>query len=382
MGGGSDTEQQHLLVALPFEEPTKSLERLKKNFPRMKVSYVNLNNLPSLWEDVARHIPKELFQDATILCTLSALPETAEDAPRLELIHVVSAGLNRLPQSPFWNKASVHLTNSSGIHGPQISEWVIMTTLVQSHSYNVLHRWQKEHQWRRDYAEAYVDLRQLHDLVGQRLGVLGYGSIGRQVARVASAMGMSVLAYTASPRPTPDSKKDKGFIVPRTGDPDGTIPEAWYSGLDKESLHHFLAQDLDYLLVSVPLTEQTRHFLAAPEFEILSKQNTFVSNIARGQIINQDDLISALRQYDTDRKAGKTGDALRGLRGAALDVTDPEPLPEDHPLWDAPNTIVTPHISGLSSEYMNRALQVLEVNLERRQNGEKLVNEVDRKRGY
>ena len=255
-----------------------------------------------------------------------------------------------------------------------------MTTLVQSHSYNLLHRWQREHQWRKDFAQAHM--REGHDLVGQRLGVLGYGSIGRQVARVASAMGMSVFAYTASPRPTPDSKKDQGFIVPGTGDPDGAIPEAWYSGLEKETLHEFLAQDLDYLLVSVPLTEQTRHFLAAPEFDILSKRNTFISNIARGQIVNQDDLISALHQYDKDEKEGKTGDDLRGLRGAALDVTDPEPLPKDNPLWDAPNCIITPHVSGQGIEYMDRALQVLEVNLERRQKGEKLINEVNRKRGY
>lgn len=381
MNGGSDTKQEHLLIALPFRKPTKSIESIEKKFPHMKVSYVNLNS-PSLWVDVARHVPKELFLDATVLCTLSAIPESLEDAPRLELIHVVSAGLNQLPKSPFYTKSSIPLTTSSGIHGPQISEWVIMTTLVQSHSYNLLYRWQREHRGREDPAESQRELHRVHDLVGQRLGVLGYGSIGRQVARVASAMGMSVYAYTASARPTPDSKKDKGFILPGTGDKDGTIPEAWYSGLEKENLHQFLAQDLDYLLVSVPLTEETRHFLAAPEFEILSKRNTFISNIARGQIINQDDLISALHQYDKDKKEGKKGDALRGLRGAALDVTDPEPLPKDHPLWDAPNTILTPHISGQSTEYMDRALQVLEVNLERKQNGEKLINEVDRKRGY
>ena len=259
---------------------------------------------------------------------------------------------------------------------------VTMTTLVQSHSYNLLHRWQREHRWVKDFKEDDGDFRKLHDLVGQRLGVLGYGSIGRQVARVASAMGMSVLAYTASPRPTPESKKDKGFIVPGTGDPDGTIPEAWYSGLGREDLHHFLAQDLDYLLVSVPLTKQTTHFLAAPEFRILSKRNTFISNIARGQIINQDDLISALHQYDTGKKEGKEGADLQGLRGAALDVADPEPLPENSPLWDAPNCIVTPHISGQGSAYFDRALQILELNIERRQKGEKLINEVNRERGY
>ena len=257
-----------------------------------------------------------------------------------------------------------------------------MTTLAHSHHYNLLHRWQREHSWKKGSSEDDQTLRQVHDLVGQRLGVLGYGSIGRQAARVASAMGMTVFAYTASPRTTPESKKDTGYIVPGTGDPEGKIPAEWYSGLDKESLHNFLAQDLDYLLVSVPLTDQTRHFLAAPEFEILSKRNTFISNISRGAIINQDDLISALHRYDKDVKDGKEGDDLKGLRGAALDVTEPEPLPADSPLWEAPNCIVTPHISGLGSSYMDRAFQVLEVNLERREKGEKLINVVNRKRGY
>ena len=67
-------------------------------------------------------------------------------------------------------------------------------------------------------------------------------------------MGMDVLAYTASPKPTPESRKDHGFIVPGTGDPDGAIPSAWYSGLDKASLHNFLKQDLDMLMIGVPLT--------------------------------------------------------------------------------------------------------------------------------
>lgn len=195
-------------------------------------------------------------------------------------------------------------------------------------------------------------------------------------------MGSTVLAYTASPRPTPESKKDKGFIVPGTGDPDGSIPKEWYSGLDKESLHSFLAQDLDHLLVSVPLTKETTHFLAAPEFEILGKRNAFISNISRGQIIKQDDLIDALHQYHKDTKDGEGGEDRKGLKGAALDVTDPEPLPEDSPLWDAPNCIVTPHISGLGSAYLDRAMQVLEVNLDRREKDEKMINVVDRKRGY
>ena len=221
----------------------------------------------------------------------------------------------------------------------------------------------------------------MRDQVGQRLGVLGYGSIGRQVARVGKAMGMDVIAYTASPRTTPESKKDRGFIVPGTGDVDGEIPSAWYSGLDKPSLHHFLSQDIDHLVISVPLTKDTEHFIAAPEFEKLGKRNAFVSNISRGQIVKQPDLIAALQKYkDNDPLDGKDGGG--GLRGAALDVTDPEPLPKDDPLWDAPNCIVTPHISGSGSSYLDRSIQVLEVNLQKREKGEKYINVVDRKRGY
>ena len=110
---------------------------------------------------------------------------------------------------------------------------VTLTSLAHSHSYPLLHTWQRQHRWPRGHSEH--TLSSTRDMVGQRLGVLGYGSIGRHVARVCSAMGMSVIAYTAHKRTTPESKRDHGFIVPNTGDPDGSIPEAWYGGLDKES---------------------------------------------------------------------------------------------------------------------------------------------------
>ncbi|KAK6416591.1 hypothetical protein LTR95_017443, partial [Oleoguttula sp. CCFEE 5521] len=138
--------------------------------------------------------------------------------------------------------------------------------------------------------------------------------------------------YTATPKDTPEKRRDPGFIVPGTGDAEGEVPSAWYSGLDKESLHEFLKQDIDWLLVSVPLTKETTHFLGKKEFEILSqggKRPAFVTNIARGAIIDQPALIEALKNGT--------------LAGAALDVTDPEPLPEDSELWDLDNVIVTPH---------------------------------------
>jgi len=182
---------------------------------------------------------------------------------------------------------------------------------------------------------------------------------------------MDVIAYTATPKESADSKKDHGFIVPNTGDPDGSIPSAWYSGLDKPSLHNFLSQDIDFLLISVPLTDDTHHMLSTEEFKVLSqngKKPAFVTNIARGPIVDHPALISALKDGT--------------LAGASLDVTEPEPLPSDSELWDMENVIITPHISGVGTAYNDRAFQLLEQQLERRKNGEKLLNVVQRKRGY
>lgn len=182
---------------------------------------------------------------------------------------------------------------------------------------------------------------------------------------------MDVIAYTATPKDSAESKKDHGFIVPNTGDPDGSIPSAWYSGLDKPSLHNFFSQDIDLLLISVPLTTDTHHMLSTEEFKVLSKNGkkpAFVTNIARGPIVDHDALLSALKDGT--------------LAGASLDVTEPEPLPSDSELWDMDNVIITPHISGVGTSYNDRAFQLFEQQLERRKNGEKLLNVVQRKRGY
>lgn len=241
-----------------------------------------------------------------------------------------------------------------------------MTLLVTSKQYNTLHLNQLDRSWVRPNDTLY-------DHVSQRVGILGYGSIGRAVARLAHAMGMTVLAYTASPRATPEARRDDGYIVPGTGDPSGEIPSAWFSGHGKEALHTFLSANLDYLILTLPLTPATRHLLSTEEFQILSSNSSsvggpFVVNISRGPIIDQLALITALKDGT--------------VRGAALDVTDPEPLPPDNELWGIDNVIITPHMSSAGKEYLGRAFEVLELNLERKEKGKKLVNEVGRGRGY
>lgn len=191
---------------------------------------------------------------------------------------------------------------------------------------------------------------------------------------------MSVHAYTASPRSTPESKKDTGYIVPGTGDPDGVFPEKWFSGVGKKELHGFLDSGLDVLVVAVPLTKDTRHFLAGEEFEILSRprpktgKGAFVVNISRGGIIDHDAMLGALKRG--------LEEGVGGLRGASLDVTEPEPLPGTSELWDLENVVVTPHISGSGSDYLERSIGVLGLNLEKLGTGGRLVNIVDRKREY
>lgn len=181
-------------------------------------------------------------------------------------------------------------------------------------------------------------------------------------------MGMDIVAFTANPRDTPDSRRDSGYIVPGTGDPDGTIPSAWYSGLDRVSVRRFLSQDIDILLVSLPLTAKTVCLLGKEELAILGKRKAVFLNVARGQIVDQMALAAALRDGE--------------LSFAAVDVTDPEPLPPGNLLWQAPNLVVTPHIAGQAVGYYAGVIEILNINLARLAEGGPLLNTVDRAKGY
>lgn len=306
-------------------------------------------------------------------------------------MHTFSAGADSFVKQPYITQSNLPLTTSSGIHGPPISEWVLLNWLVSSKHYNRLYEAQKSHEWiSREFGQFGVS-----DHVGERVGILGYGSIGRQstypsiqdlpritdtrftVGRVAVAMGMQVIAYTASPRDTPESRKDRGYIVPGTGDADGSVPIEWHHGTTKEELRHFLSTTkLDHVVVALPLTPATTNLFDREEFDAWSSsfssspgtKKGFLTNIARGKIVNTDALIDAVRSEK--------------IRGAALDVTDPEPLPKDHPLWDVEGIQVSPHISGYNDAYYTRALDLLKGNIERLEKGEELINLFRRKRGY
>ncbi|CAG8099675.1 unnamed protein product [Penicillium nalgiovense] len=351
---------EHLLVIFYKTMPAELTEVIRHKFPDAEVTiYHSHGDTP---------VPSGVYQRATILATFSDLPDL-EDSKNLKLIHTFSAGVDHLLQHPILQTSDIPITTSSGIHGPPIAEWTVMNWLVSSRKYAKGYEAQKSHLWDRSAYKPGI-----HDQVGKKVGILGYGSIGRQIARVSHALGMTVHAYTATPRPTPESRHDTGYIVPGTGDPDGSIPASWHYGTDRESIRSFLATGLDHLVVSLPLTPQTNRLLGAEEFAILSEHShhhagkPYVTNISRGRVIDQKALVDALN-------SGLLG-------GAALDVTDPEPLPKDDPLWEASNVQISPHVSALGVEYFPRSLDILQVNLGRIARGEPLINSYIRGKGY
>ncbi|KAK6533018.1 hypothetical protein TWF281_007181 [Arthrobotrys megalospora] len=313
----------------------------------------------------------ELFKDVTIFVTMQYLPPP-EAAPKLEICTILSAGINHIADSVIYKDTDITITTSNGVHGPQISEWVLGHLLAHTHRFRLFEQWQKEHRWANNWGSFTGN--PVRDLVAQKIGIFSYGSIGRQVGRVAHALGMEVHAYTAHPKPTKESRRDNGYIVPRTGDREGEFPTKWWSGTDKASFHEFLREGFDVLVFSVPLTDATRGLMGKEEFEILKQtgQSPFLVNISRGPIVNTVELEKSLRE----------GVENGGLRGAALDVVDPEPLPKDHTLWDAPNVYISPHISGAGTSYFDRCLDIVAINLKLRAEGKRLINVVDRKRGY
>ncbi|PYI29194.1 hypothetical protein BP00DRAFT_427777 [Aspergillus indologenus CBS 114.80] len=356
--GDAPLTQDRILITNASDFAPALLEEIQAKFAHADITYVKLENFTP--------IPSEYARRATHIVTFSNLPHV-EDVPNVKLIHFFSAGLDHIMTHPIVQTTKIPLTSSSGIHGPPIAEWVIMNWLVASRRFVHIHKSQERHHWGK-YGEW---MSGVHDQVGRKVGILGYGSIGRQIGRVAAALGMQVHAYTASPRPTPASRVDRGYIVPGTGDRDGTIPVSWHHGTDRASIHAFLALGLDHLVVALPLTPQTTHLLGAEEFRLLAAHagsTPFVTNIARGKIVDQTALVAALHE-------GVLG-------GAALDVTDPEPLPADDPLWDAPNVLISPHISGAGLEYIPRSLDILKENLGRLARGEEILNEYKRGKGY
>lgn len=299
----------------------------------------------------ADEIPSDIWAYIEVLYTFQTLPAPGQ-APRLRWVQLHSAGADHALGHPALD--GVILTTTSGIHAVNIGEYVLALMLAWAHRLPAL----IDHQRRAEWPQGRWDLFVPQELRGTSVGIVGYGSIGRQVGRLAHAFGMRVLAVQRGA-----DRTDRGYVVPGVGDPAGIIPERFYRPAE---LREMLAE-CDYVVLAVPLTAATRHLIGADELRAM-KPTAFLINVARGDVVDQAGLIRALQE-------GWIG-------GAGLDVFAQEPLPADSSLWRMENVILTPHIAGFTPHYDDRAADLFAENLRRYLAGEPLLNRADVQRGY
>src|SRR5579875_968504 len=295
------------------------------------------------------------LHDCDVMLTYTIPKDLIARAPRLRWLHCMAAGLDYVLRTGMFDDSPIVLTNTSGAQASMIGEYILMAMLAYSHRYHASIRAQTRREWiGLGYYFGNAD-----SLRGKVAGMIGYGPIAREAARLAQAFGMEVMALKRDP----NAHADPRFGFPGVGDPPGRIPSRWF-GPDQRAEIVGLS---DLIVVTLPLTPQTRNFLGAREFAA-AKPTACLVNVGRGEVIDQDALIDALNN--------------KRLAAAALDVMVPEPLPPDHPLWNMEQVILTPHSSGPSVSYQEDCCRVFAENLRRFANGQQLLNVVDAKRGY
>jgi phosphoglycerate dehydrogenase-like enzyme len=305
---------------------------------------------------LAREVPDELWHKVEILYTSFATPlPFPEQAPHLQWVQLYSAGADRIVGSPLFH-TSVVFTSASGVHAVSVAEYVLTMVLAWFHHVPRLREQQRLAQWPSDSERTSLFVAE--ELRRKTVGIVGYGSIGRQVARLADAFGMRVLAIQRGA-----DHRDSGFLFRGVGDPEGTLPDRYYT---PDQLHQMLSES-DVVLIAAPLTGETKGLFDFAAFEAM-KRTAFLVNIARSEICDEPALVAALRDHR--------------IAGAALDVFHREPLPPEHPLWRFPNVFISPHIAGISPEYDRRAAIIFEENLRRYLANEPLQNIVEKIQGY
>jgi phosphoglycerate dehydrogenase-like enzyme len=336
------SDQINVLVCMDFSD--EHLETLRAVSDKL--------NITRQFPDV----PTSAYHDAEILYTLRNYPETPDQAPNLKWIQFHFAGMNTIIDKPIVKDTTIEITSASGIHAIPIAEYCMSLLLAWEYQLPLVLNHQKQALWIENPHEVYRP----KTLRGQTLGIVGYGSIARELARLADQFGMKVLATKKN---LLGSLEDDGYIEAGTGDPTGDIPERIYPS---EALN-LMVKDCDYLVVTAPLTPETHHMVNA---EVIAnmKPSAFIVNIARGALIDEEALITALKQ----KKIG----------GAGLDVFEQEPLPKDSPLWALDNVILTPHVSGNNTRYHDRAVALFAENLRRYVDNQTLLNRLNRELGY
>src|SRR5271170_7165586 len=288
----------------------------------------------------------EAFADAapqaTVMMSWSAPRELNRSvflmAPKLKWVHSRNAGLDSF-LFPELVDSPVVLTNGSGVFSPPLGEFALAAMLYFAKDFRRMIRNQMAGKW-----EPFDVL----TISGKTVGIVGYGDIGKEVAWRAHAMGMRVLALR---RHLPPAGSDLGLV------------EKMYA---TSELHEMIGA-CDYVVVAAPLTAETHHMISGAEFAAM-KSEAVIINVGRGPVIDEAAMVQALAE-------GK-------IKGAGLDVFEHEPLPAESPLYKMENVLVSPHCADNTPDWLDNAMKFFIAQFERFQNGEPLLNIVDKKLGY
>jgi len=306
-------------------------EAIRKRWPEMRV--VHLPNYDGL--------PEEL-PDTDIFVGYSLRAEQLKDGKKLKWIHSTAAGVAQL-MYPELRNSGILVTNPSGIFSVPMAEHVIGLLLALARNFPDSVRQQDRARWSQQ--ELWDKPQHLTELNGKVLLIVGYGSIGREVAKRAKALDMRVWGVT------------------RSGKADTTHAEKIFATAQLEEA----LPDADYVLIAAPETAETKHLIGAAQLAKMKRAARLI-NVGRGSLLDEAALIHALESG--------------ALSGAALDVVQGEPLPGESPLWRAPNLMLTPHTSAVSDRLWERETALLMELLERWFDGRELFNRVDFARGY
>jgi phosphoglycerate dehydrogenase-like enzyme len=330
-----------VLVTMPFSEA--QLDRLRAVSPEVRVTQAE---------------PERADYGRAAVLYAGAPPRDLGRAPALRWVQLHMAGVNGLADHPLYTASALPLTTTSGVHAAAIAEYAVTVMLALAHRVPRMVEWRARGGWPPDLERwpLFVPV----EVRGATLGIIGYGSIGRELARIArTAFGMTVLACKRDPA----RRADAGYALPGTGDPSGALPAAWYA---PDAVGELLARS-DVVVMCAPLTPETRGMLGARELARM-KPSAFFINVGRGATVDEAALAAVLG-------AGR-------LAGAAVDVFAEEPPPKGHPLYALDNVIVSPHVSGFLPSYDDKCVELFGENLRRFLAGQPLLNLVDRRLGY
>ncbi len=277
-------------------------------------------------------LAREIVDADAVLGTVNA--SAFRSATRLKWIQITSAGVEG-QLYPELRDSSVILTNAKIIQGPEIADHAMALLLGLTRS---LYQTIPARKWTRGQHRPI-------ELNGRTAVIVGVGGIGMQIAQRAHAFGMRVIGV--DPRDLPYTYVISSMVTPERLD--SVLPQA------------------DVVFVAAPLTPQTENMMGARQFDLM-KPNSYFIVVSRGRLYDTDALVEALQS--------------KRLAGAGLDVTHPEPLPAEHPLWKFENVLITPHLAGTSDRIREREMELLKENLRRFAAGEPLLNVVDKQRGY